>query len=306
MDWSNEEYVRLYTRDTADDLELSWEALALWRALLCKFDRAGRVGARNGWMSIAALTRIPADVCKRVGPELLKDGRLKQVPGGFFAPNFTDAQTASKSDKVRQRESRDRKRKELASQVIENTEACHEQSQAVTPSHEQSQNVTLALASAEPSPSHCVAEALMPPIASADQPSNQEHFGDLSEKCNAAGGEIGEQRAAGILDQRAASGRGPRKHRLPDGWTPARSTANLAAEATAKARGVDLKHEFKKLVDWAASENAKKADWDATWRNWTRSAKPGRGAMPSRSQQQFELQQQRIAELEAEESEGAA
>lgn len=309
MDWSNEEYVRLYIRETADDLELSWEAVALWRALLCKFDRAGRVAARNGWASLSALTRIPTDVCKRVGPELVRDGRLKHVPGGFYAPNFTDAQTASKSCKLRQRDSRDKRRKEAASQVIDTTNTCHEQSQVVTSGHEASQDVTLALAvtSAEPSLSQCDAEAIRQPVAPADEPPPG-GFGDLTEKVDAAGGDVGAFRAAEILDKRANEGKGKRRHHIPDGWKPARSTANLAAEYAAKARGVDLRVEVAKLVDWAIGGGIKKADWDATWRNWTRTAKATAGTTPSRSQQQFELQQQRIAELEAEESEqeGAA
>src|SRR5689334_17594929 len=110
MDWPNEEYVRLYTRETADDLDLSWEALALWRAMLTKFDRAGVIIARSGWVSISRLVRMPTEVVERAGPELVRDGRVKQVEGGVFAPNFVEAQTASKSDRARQRESRDRRR----------------------------------------------------------------------------------------------------------------------------------------------------------------------------------------------------
>lgn len=75
--------------------------------------------------------------------------------------------------------------------------------------------------------------------------------------------------------------RGKAKHRLPDGWEPARSDANLEAERVAVARGVDLAEQIKNLRDWAAANNAKKADWDATWRNWTRNAKPSRSPAQS-------------------------
>ncbi len=145
MDWSNEEYVRLYTRETADDLELSWEAVALWRAMLTKFDRAGLIQARNGWRSIAVLTRIPMDVADRAGSELIADGRVHAIDGGFYAPNFTEAQTTSKSDKSRQRESRDRRRSEADLQVIDITQVGHDVSHVVTSGHERSQNVTLPL-----------------------------------------------------------------------------------------------------------------------------------------------------------------
>ncbi len=162
MDWSNEEYVRLYTRDTTDDLELSWEALALWRAMLCKFDRSGVIAARNGWSSVAKAARMPIEVVVRVGPELIADGRVREVAGGFVAPNFVEAQTTSKSDRVRQRESRDRRRHDAVNYVppatgaqaseaplqdAGNTSACHAVSHDVTPGHTPSQNVTLSLAS---------------------------------------------------------------------------------------------------------------------------------------------------------------
>ena len=65
-----------------------------------------------------------------------------------------------------------------------------------------------------------------------------------------------------------------RRYSVPDDWKPERSTANLDAEQAARARGVDLGLELSKLHDWAKSNNAKKADWDSTWRNWTRNAKP--------------------------------
>ena len=64
-----------------------------------------------------------------------------------------------------------------------------------------------------------------------------------------------------------------RGRRLPDGWTPARTPGNLGMEA-----GHDpawLERELDRFRDhWAAQPGAKgrKADWDATWRNWLRKA----------------------------------
>lgn len=248
MDWSNEEYVRLYTRETAADLELSWGALALWRALLVKFDRAGLIPIKNGWVSISRLTRIPEDVVIQVGPELVRDGRIKMIDGAVFAPNFSAAQTASKSDKLRQRESRDRRANEAkrAPQVSDSTNACHNRSQTVTSGHAQSQNVTLAYA--EPEPDLASAEPLLiPPLPAAIEVLELEP--EPKEKRNA-----------------------PRR-RLPDDWVPERSEANIAAEAAARERGVNLRDELSKLRDWAVANNNKKADWNATWRNWTRNAK---------------------------------
>ncbi len=44
MDWSNEHYVRVYTRDTRDLLAITWQARALWWEMLRKADQSGVVG----------------------------------------------------------------------------------------------------------------------------------------------------------------------------------------------------------------------------------------------------------------------
>jgi hypothetical protein len=65
-----------------------------------------------------------------------------------------------------------------------------------------------------------------------------------------------------------------RRRRLPEDWMPDRSKANLAAEDRARARGVDIDEELAKFRDWTKGSAAKKDDWEATWRNWTRNARP--------------------------------
>ena len=86
----------------------------------------------------------------------------------------------------------------------------------------------------------------------------------------------GEPEASGALVP--VSGQKPAKsdrrgRRLPDGWAPARTPGNLGMEA-----GHDpawLERELDRFRDhWAAQPGAKgrKADWDATWRNWLRKA----------------------------------
>lgn len=65
----------------------------------------------------------------------------------------------------------------------------------------------------------------------------------------------------------------PKGTRLPDGWIPARTEANLAAESTHD--GPWLSRELERFRDyWAAAAGAKgvKANWDSTWRNWIKTA----------------------------------
>ncbi len=237
----------MYTRETPDDRELSWDALALWRTLLVKFDRSGLLPLRNGWHSVAKAIGWPSEVVLRAGPELINDGRVRMVEVGLFAPNFSEAQTASKSDKVRQRESRERRRTRADSmQDIDITTTGHEQSQPVTSSHSESRNVTLR--SALLCSASLPVALLIPPNKSAAKSESKSD-----------------------TPKRTRSGS---KHVLPSDWRPERSEANLKAEQVAEARGVDLGLELQKLHDWAQSNNAKKADWDSTWRNWTRNARP--------------------------------
>jgi hypothetical protein len=182
MDWPNEPYVRVYTRDTDDDLALSWEARALWDRLMRKFDRSGFIETKRGARGLAAIALQPLPVVERVLPELLADGRLVAVEGGFVAPNYVDAQTASKSDRLRQQEARDRRRSQKLDRPITNRDA------TVTKRDENIASVTLCSAvlcdpelapardAVRPEPS---GKEISPPIAkSADQIRSLRALGD--------------------------------------------------------------------------------------------------------------------------------
>jgi hypothetical protein len=72
----------------------------------------------------------------------------------------------------------------------------------------------------------------------------------------------------------------PRKRgqRLEPGWIPSEETRILMAE---QCPGIDLRAEHAKFTDyWTAKtgRDATKLDWDATWRNWIRNAKPTKPA----------------------------
>ncbi len=60
-----------------------------------------------------------------------------------------------------------------------------------------------------------------------------------------------------------------RAQALPDGWTPTDAHRQLAAEL-----GVDCDLEVEKMRDWALAKGESRKDWDATFRNWLRNAKP--------------------------------
>jgi hypothetical protein len=267
MDWSNEEYVRLYTRETTDDLELSWEALAVWHAMLRKFDRSGLMKAKNGWRSVAMATRIPLDVVQRAGADLVKDGRVREVAGGFLAPNFIEAQTASKSDKSRQRESRDRRRREAYSQVIDSTNASHVTSQAVTPSHAESRDVTLCSALlCDPDTDPAASLPVVGPTLSAaepERPSEPSSDGDsaqleaFKDKVDAEVGDVGKQRARGT--------------QIADDWSPHDDEREWCRQ-----NGVNCDAEAEQFRDHHVARGTRFKDWRAGFRTWLRNAKKWR------------------------------
>lgn len=111
MRWEDERYVRVYTRDTGDWLDLSFEAQALFLLLLRKVDRIGelRLGKR-GRSAIAALVgHLGRESLTAALDELLTDGCVQlREDGVLFVRNFLKAQEAPKSSTERKREQRER------------------------------------------------------------------------------------------------------------------------------------------------------------------------------------------------------
>ncbi len=154
VDWSNERYVRLYTRDSVTWSLLSWEAQALLCFLLRKVDRAGvmDLGGNEPARAAAAVVRMPLDVVERALPELTAAGVFEISETAMVMPNYIEAQEAKSSDKQRQSESRGRRR-DRARAGADVTQR-DTSSQPVTRGHDVSHDVTPSLAKpsqAEPS-----------------------------------------------------------------------------------------------------------------------------------------------------------
>lgn len=147
MDWSNERYVRVYTRDTPEWALLSWEARGFFCLLLRAVDRAGVLSmGKSGHKALAALLRVPLEVVDRAMPELLEDGCIQVHGETVVIPNYIDAQEATQSDKQRQQECR-AKRRDLAmreSVTLRDTQSrgATEPSRGVTLQSDLSQPVT--------------------------------------------------------------------------------------------------------------------------------------------------------------------
>ncbi len=134
LDFENEQYVKVYKRDTVTLMLLSWQARALLWEFLRRCDRSGVIDVGgHGSRGLAAVVLMPCDVVATALPELVESGTIIAGNGCYVMPRFMEAQEARQSDAQRQRESRGRKR----SQAINSS-----QSHAVTVSHTLSQNVT--------------------------------------------------------------------------------------------------------------------------------------------------------------------
>ena len=66
-----------------------------------------------------------------------------------------------------------------------------------------------------------------------------------------------------------------RASKLPDSWTPTAEHQAQAAQA-----GINITLEAEKMRDWALSKGETRKDWNATFRNWLRNARPTPGYTP--------------------------
>ena len=135
MDWTNERWVKLYTRDTADWLAISWQAQGLFCLILRKVDRAGRMDlGRHGARGLAAhcggASSWPS--IEPVLEELLRDGWVALEGSALTIPNFVASQEAVASSAQRKRNERERVAVTKRDEAVTNRD---EESHVVTPSH---------------------------------------------------------------------------------------------------------------------------------------------------------------------------
>lgn len=129
MDWPNEHYIRVYTRDTTTWKRLRWSGQSVLMAVLRKLDAAGVMDIEDvePWEAVELHCGAPQDVAQEGMEACLRLGVLIHEGNHLIAPKFIEAQWANKSDKQRQKESRDRRRADV---LVTNRDG---ESQNVTP-----------------------------------------------------------------------------------------------------------------------------------------------------------------------------
>ena len=160
MDWKNERYVRIYTRDTKTWKLLGWEGQTVLCLLARRFDRSGVLDDVSTGEDVALMigSGFPIDVAERGLERLLKPSKQGEsvwmaTESGLLWPKFMEAQETSMSDAQRQRESRAKRRakeafmakrraKEAFAEAVvdndvtnrdQNPEKCHAATAPVTP-----------------------------------------------------------------------------------------------------------------------------------------------------------------------------
>ena len=241
IDWANEPFVRLYKRETDEDLLLSWEARAVWHEVLKHCDQSGRLDTRRGVRGLAALIKVPVEVVERSLPELIEDGRIRSVPEtGIIVPNYVEANFTPSSDNARQAESRLRRR-HVALTASNRGVTPNDYSLAVTGCHTES---------------HADTHNITDTDQNSAIPPESPRLDLLKAKCDLLELPLdseGEPEAAAEAKPR-------RKGRIPADWKPRQQERDLAAQL-----GLNVDDEAAEFLDFWLGDGRPKLDWDRTF-----------------------------------------
>lgn len=258
MDWPNERYVRVYTRDTVTWKLLDHEARSVLLHMIRKVDRAGVIDVgRDGVFGLAAILELPADFVRRGVQQLVATRDAEDVPTvvysgtAYVLPNFMAAQDAAQTDAHRKREERARRRDAaLASQIVTGTSGnrteqstngqfCHDVTEHVTPIR--SELIRSDPSLAEPSRSRDPASASPSP-----PPTSEPRDGSIR----------------GETKPRASRRKGALTP-IPDDWTPRPSEV-----AKAGAMGLNADDQSERFRNHHGARGSVFANWDQAFRSW--------------------------------------
>lgn len=140
MDFSDEPYVRKYTRKTVTNRLLGWEGRAVLDAMLGEFDPAGIFEIRgDAARCIMAVTEIPLEVVKLALQRLIETETWVVTARSITWPTYEEAQNCMRSDRIRKRESR----RARSAQSVTGADTIGRAVTNVTSGHAESREVTL-------------------------------------------------------------------------------------------------------------------------------------------------------------------
>lgn len=252
LDFANENWIRVYKRDTVTLKLLSWQSRALLWEMLRKADRAGVIDVgTHAERGIAVIVSMPLDVVSAGLRELLETGTVISCDGCFVFPKFIEAQETPASDKKRASDLRERRRDTALHGVTARDTALH--------------GVTLRDETVTKSDA---------PITKSDETVTERH---------AASRRVTKEEKDNKEDiSLSASRKKTPLLPIPENWHPEESHQQLARE-----QNKNITLEAERFRDWAIANAARKADWSATFRNWLRNGKYSSGASPTKSTIRF-------------------
>ena len=144
MNFQDERWVRLFTRNTPSWVSMKWESRAVLPLLMRELDRSGCIDlGADGMDGLALLVMLPVTVVRDGVTDLVRRQTVVANGTKLVMPNFLEAQEIPKSDKDRAKAYREKKRSEALDNKVE--EPKPETSRIVTPVtivRDASQNVT--------------------------------------------------------------------------------------------------------------------------------------------------------------------
>jgi hypothetical protein len=121
LNFEDEHYVRVYTRDTKTWLRWGWEGQAVFMFIARKLDKSGVLDdIEEPIADVSLMTGLPREVVAVGLPRVLESGALIHRGSALVAPKYIDAQSAKRSDKQRAKESRERRRNTAQSGPVTN------------------------------------------------------------------------------------------------------------------------------------------------------------------------------------------
>lgn len=116
MDFANERYVRIYTRDTLTWKRMRFEGQTVFMHVARKLDRSGTLDLDDlePAEAIFVITGVPMEFVEAGLAHLLRLDVFRVEDGRLYAPNWLAAQEAKATASARQQRYRDRQREGLA------------------------------------------------------------------------------------------------------------------------------------------------------------------------------------------------
>ena len=110
LDYSQERYVRLHTRDTPEWLALSWQARGVFALVTRAVDRAGRLPVgKLGLRGVAVALHAPWDEVRPALEELQTDGWIVVEDGCLLVPEHVEREETAAAGSQRMRVFRERR-----------------------------------------------------------------------------------------------------------------------------------------------------------------------------------------------------